>query len=329
MNAKNRSRKQKSQRLKSKRQDNNREHGSEYYSLQSHEQTENFKNVIFMRHGMINFSYHTSYIYFIVHKLLEVIRKFVDKNSSVKKNMFHRTFAKLIKKTKEVLSKFIHQDIDYGNLDYQQFMRFLLYEIDPPLAEDNGINIKKLPEELDVIYHSSAKRSIESAKYVQRFFIKSGKQPKIENCLKKELDEVRFSKNILSKDEFKEYHGLEGARPIILTRWYEGTNREETFQDSIIRVERLCNILKKSPDKNILLITHAWYLRLLYMYFKNQEKSLENLRSGECIFKYGESFQIRLRQDFSPHISFYCEKDANLQSESLAESVENYGKFSH
>lgn len=309
MKTRNRSQKKMLQRLKAKEQNYCQEHRNECSASHCHEQTDNFKNVIFMRHGRIDYSYHTMRIYYVVHILLNTIRRFVNKHSSEKEKIFHRVLAKAIKKIKKVLYRFIDPDIDYGNLDYKQFMRFLLHEIDPPLADNNnGINIQKIPKKIDVIYHSSTKRSIQSAKYIQRHLGNEDKQPRIESCLAEKLDEVRFSKNILSKDEFKEHSGLKGFRAIILRKWYDGINKEETFQDSISRIEKLCAFLKNNSDKNIILITHGWYLRLLYMYFKNQEKSLKNLKSDECVFKYGESFQVRLRQNFSPHISFLVRK---------------------
>ncbi len=309
-----------SQRHKAKGQSNHHEQKNVCCGSQSHDQTDNFKNVIFMRHGRIDFSYHTSNIYFVVHTILNAIRKVANKYSSLKESIFHRLLAKLIKELKKELYRLSDSDTDYGNLKYKQFMRFLLHEIDPPLAKsDNGINIKKIPEEIDVIYHSSAMRSIQSAKYIQRCLRNRDTQPRIESCLARELDEVKFSKSIISKDEFKEYSGLNGSRPIVLRKWYCGINKVETFQDSISRIEKLCDFLKNSSDKNILLITHGWYLRLLYMYFKNQEKNLKNLKSKECIFKHGESFQVRLRQDFSPHISFSNNKDTDFRPESLSD----------
>jgi broad specificity phosphatase PhoE len=273
-----------------------------------------------MRHGRIDFSYHTTNIYFIVHTILNAVRKFANKYSLLKKNIFYRLLTKLIKKVKKELYRLSKSDTDYGNLKYKQFMRFLLNGIDPPLAKKNsGINIEKIPKDIDVIYHSSALRSIQSAKYIQRHF-RNGDKPRIESCLAKELDEVKFSKNILSKNEFKNHGGLKRVRAIVLRKWYDGINDIETFQDSISRIEKLCDFIKKTSDRNILLITHGWYLRLLYMYFMNQEKSLKNLKSTKCIFKYGESFQVRLRQDFSPHISFSNNnKDTNCRPASLSD----------
>ncbi len=320
MKVSNRSQKKISQRHKTNGQDESHEHEDEYCGSKSHEQTENFKNVIFMRHGSIGFSYYKTNTYFVVHILLNAIRKFANKYSLLKENIFYKALANLIKKVKKALDRRIDSDNDYENLEYKQFMRFLLHEIDPPLAKsDNGINIKKIPEEIDVIYHSSATRSIQSAKYIQKHFKNRDKQLRIECSLARELDEVRFSKSILSKDEFKKHGGLKGCRPIVLRRWYCGINKVETFQDSISRIEKLCDFLKNSPDKNILLITHGWYLRLLYMYFKNQSNSLKNLKSDKLIFKHGESFQVRLRQGFSPHISFSSNKDTDFRPESLSE----------
>jgi len=197
MKVRNRSQKKMAQRHKAEGQDNCHEHKDECCGTQSHEQTENFKNVIFMRHGRIGFSYYKTNIYFVVHILLNAIRKFANKYSLLKENIFYRALSKLIKKVKEGL--YSESDTDYGNLKYKQFMRFLLDEIDPPLAKrDSGINIEKIPKEIDVIYHSSAIRSIQSAKYIQRHFRNRDKQPRIEDCLARELDEVGFSKNILS-----------------------------------------------------------------------------------------------------------------------------------
>ncbi|MBV6505196.1 MAG: hypothetical protein ILNGONEN_00754 [Syntrophorhabdaceae bacterium] len=309
-----------SQRHKAKGQNNDHEHKDECCGSQSHEQTDNFKTVIFMRHGRIDFSYYKTGIYIVIHRLLNALRKFAKKNNLLESKLY-KALAKVVKKFRKWLYGLFDSDTDYGILQYKQFMRFLLHEVDPPLAKKNKrINIKKIPKEIDVIYHSSAIRSIQTAKYIQRRFRNRDDQPRIESFLAKELDEVRFSKNILSKDEFKEHGGLTGSRTIVLRKWYHGINKEETFQDSIARIEKLCDFLKNSPDKNILLITHGWYLRLLYMYFKNQTNSFKNLKNDELIFKYGESFQVRLRQDFSPHSSFSNNKGTDFKPASLSKT---------
>lgn len=306
MKPKNRSPQRTSRRSENRRQDDNRNHKSDKLRVQTEPQSECFKNVIFMRHGRIDFSYRKGYMYFFIHRFLNIIRRFIKKHSSLKKSAMYGVLAKSIKKIKKELRELSGTDTDYGNLNYRQFMRFLLHEIDPPLAKrGNGINVKKIPMEIDVIYHSSAKRSIQSAKYIQKRLTNRDKQPRIESCLTEELDEVKFSKNILSKTEFKQLGGLKGARATVLEKWYRGANQAETFQHSIDRIEKLCDFIGRTADRNILLITHGWYLRLLYLYFKNKEESLKNLKSKECNLGHGKSFQIRLRKNFLPHATFY------------------------
>ena len=78
---------------------------------------------------------------------------------------------------------------------------------------------------------------------------------------------MKFSENIITKKEFKKQNGLEGCRILILERWYNGEN-VESFQNSLQRVEKLYRFLKETKEKNILIITHGWYLRILELYFK-------------------------------------------------------------
>jgi len=217
----------------------------------------------------------------------------------------------------------IDSNSDYTDFSYQQFMAFLLNEVDPPLStKHNGIKLQGIPKQIDVIYHSPAKRSIQTAALIQERLARMGhKRPRVSSDLQKVLAEVQFSKEVLSEKEFKKNGGLRGCRAIILRKWYDGKNIE-TFQDSIERVEKLCNFLKNSDDENILLITHGWYIRLLFMYFKNEKKDFVNLTSKDGMFKYGQGFWIRLTNSFSPDPSFIgnmnCEAVARPESESTS-----------
>ena len=165
-----------------------------------------------------------------------------------------------------------------------------------------------------MIYHSPAKRSIQTAVVIQERLAKKGhKKPRISDALQSELTEVKFSKDIISKQEFKKYGGLEGCREIILKKWYDGNNIE-TFQDSIERVKRLCDFLKNENDKHVLVITHGWYIRLLYMYFKNRRNEFFNLVNTDDIDKYGKYFHITLTNSFSPDPSF--NRNMNVKADS-------------
>ena len=271
-----------------------------------HERSDNVKTVIIMRHGKVDFSYHTWSIYAVVHKLLNKLRKLADNNNRIRESFAYKMLSKLLKLVKNKLEQYSKSNTDYGNLNYQQFMSFLSHVIDPPLAEtDNDIDTKELPEELDVIYHSSSERSLQTANYIRQHYLNRRVQPRIEQTLASKLDEVRFSETIISKKEFIKNGGLTGCRKILLGRWYNGVNKAETFENSISRAEELLDFIKNSPDKNILLITHGWYLRLLFIYFNGINNSLENLESKRCIFKHGGFFKVELDNSFSPHNSFH------------------------
>lgn len=270
-------------------------------SRQANRAAVNLKYVIFMRAGRIEFSYGVKNGYFFVHKLLNSIRKFANKYSLLRKSAFYRLLKILIKKVKEKL----YID-DYENLEYSQLMRFLLHEIDAPLSKrDNRIRIESIPKKTDVIYCSSTKRSIETAKLIQEHLKRLGYEPpRIAYDLQEELAEVKFTKDILTLQEFKMNGGLIGCRTSILRKWYYGQNLAETFQDSIKRAERLWQFLERNRETNIILVTHGWYLLLLRMYFTGERNNFTNLRNKDIILKYGQSFRIHLSNGFQPHTSF-------------------------
>src|SRR5262245_5815165 len=178
----------------------------EYHGSHPAEKTDNLKNVIIMRHGRV-VSYHTWNIYFLVHILLNKIRAFTCKYRFLNESALYKVLSKSIESVKKGLDRHISSDLDYMNLNYGQFMRLLSCVIDPPLAAegDDDITIEKMPK-LDVIYHSSSMRSIQSAKRIQNLYKSNksrSKSPRIEHGLERELDEVRFSKDIISKEEFE------------------------------------------------------------------------------------------------------------------------------
>jgi len=170
---------------------------------------------------------------------------------------------------------------DYENLNYDEFMNFMLKRHDPALhIERNEITI---PVKVDVIYPSSSRRAKESAELIQCHL---AHPPIIDDSLEELADEVEFAASILSKGEFEERGGLKGCRDLILERWFNGEN-VESIEQSIERLNRLRDVLLKSKFSNILIITHGWYLRLVCLCYTNKEISLKNLRSVSRL-NYGE-----------------------------------------
>ncbi len=177
---------------------------------------------------------------------------------------------------------------DYEELNYDEFMDFMLKRKDPPL---NGFkNIDNVPKDIDIIYHSDSLRTKQTAEIIRNEF---NEKPLVDESLKDLLAEVKFSNNIISREEFSKFGRFNGiSRKIILERWFKGEN-VESFEDSYNRVVTLDKILRESPYKNILLITHAWYLRLVFLFYEGKEISHENLQKAPII-RYGETLEYYL-----------------------------------
>ena len=209
--------------------------------------------------------------------------------------MRHGRVGRFPTKTKiNYLSKKVRRYIDsesnYEELGYQKFMQLMLHKVDLPLAKyDNKINIKRLPKDIEVIFHSPAKRSRQTAEYIRKTL---NHNPLVSDLCAKELAEVKFSDDIVSKKEFDELKGLSGCRKLILKRWFDGKNKAESFKEALERAENLYHFLMSRPEKTILVVTHGWYLRLLKLSFKEQTPvSIEELYNIKPL-RYGEFFAV-------------------------------------
>ena len=203
----------------------------------------------------------------------------------------------------------------YENMDYNEFMSYLLKTKNPPLKKtfEKNNNLTKSDEylqlknakidtslkDIDAIFPSPARRALETANLIQDYF--KGR-PKIVRKVKDLLAEVRFYEKILSRQEFDENGGWNGCRPKVLKRWFNGEN-SEPFEISFARVRQLDLFLRRSPHKTILLITHGIFLRMIFMFYNEQLKidksgnlikdkaTLRNLLAAPRL-KYGGSFRF-------------------------------------
>lgn len=230
----------------------------------------------------------------------------------------------------------------YKNLEFEQFMKLLLKSIDPPIsAKDKNLHelpdfrtklkfvfkknnhlknrleyfkIGEIPKNIEIIYHSPTRRAIQTAKLVRnQLLIK----PKIDDSLKRYLAEVKFSSNVISKQEYNDGGGLKGCRPLILEKWFNGQNLEK-FENSLKRLIELDKRLRTSPYTNILLITHGWFLRLIYLFYEG--KILCN-NEGELISDKKEALEY-LKQ--APRLK--CGETIEYYIDSRSESAV-YEKF--
>lgn len=152
---------------------------------------------------------------------------------------------------------------DYDNCKYDQLVEMLSNSFHIPLQEEHGINFEKLPQNIDLICHSSALRAVETADLIKRHL----NVEKIEPM--DALREVNLDKNIIKKYE---YTSIKDSRPDILKRWFNNENKAESFEESMARVKQIELFLQNRQEKNIILVTHGWFLRLLDIYFVQGKK---------------------------------------------------------
>lgn len=150
-------------------------------------------------------------------------------------------------------------DFDYENCSYDEFIELLQNGEDFPLIEEDfGINFTELPQKVDLICHSPARRAVDTAEKLKEV-LKVGKVELLEP-----LHEVKFNDSIMSREEFTT---IKESRIPMLTRWFNNENKVESFEDSWERVKKIESFLHSRPEESILLVTHGWFLRLLDIYF--------------------------------------------------------------
>lgn len=157
-------------------------------------------------------------------------------------------------------------NFNYENCTYDEFIEILSNGSQKGLAQKHSINFAAFPKNIELICHSPAKRALETAEKINEHLNVS----KIQQL--DLLAEVNFDNNIISK---KEYKSLEDSRPLILERWFDGTNKSESFEESILRIKKIEEFLQNRKERTIILVTHGWFLRLLELYFvKNKREGI-------------------------------------------------------
>ena len=69
-------------------------------------------------------------------------------------------------------------------------------------------------------------------------------------------------------------------RLVVLTNWYNGIYCEK-WSDSILRFNKLIILLKKSPEKRIICVTHGWFMRLISLY--KLKRNLGEISLGDLL----------------------------------------------
>ncbi len=182
---------------------------------------------------------------------------------------------------------------DLENCSYDDFVEALSNGYQTPLHEDHGIDFESLPQNVELICCSPARRAEETAEKLQEH-LKVGLVEKM-----KFLREVKFDKDIIRRHEYK---SLKDSRRDILTRWFTNENKSESFQKSMARVRRIEKFLKNRQEKSIIFVTHGWFLRLMQLYFvqdkREEDITLFDLLDVEPI-KLGQFVEAKLKLESS------------------------------
>ena len=168
-------------------------------------------------------------------------------------------------------------DFNYNTRNYKTFISMLTNGHGTPLLEEHNIDFASLPNHADLVCCSPALRSIQTVTELK-------KHVNVEWEMRmKLLDEVKFDKDIIREEEFD---SLEKSRTIILTRWYRNENKAELFEQSMHRIKQIELFLSTRNEKNIVIVTHGWLLRLVDIYFvqgKKQGITLDDLLGVELV----------------------------------------------
>jgi broad specificity phosphatase PhoE len=171
---------------------------------------------------------------------------------------------------------------DYDNSSYDDFIEMLCNGHEIPLLNEHGINFSLLPDRVEFVAYSPARRAVETANLLHQ---RLGAIPMEESEL---LREVRFDRDIILRQE---YESLERNRKDILERWYYGRNKEEKFEVSLRRVRAIESFIRERPEKTMILVTHGWFLRILDLYFVQGKQTItiddlltvKRVELGNCI----------------------------------------------
>lgn len=189
---------------------------------------------------------------------------------------------------------------DYDKMSWDELRNLSTDRIDPDIHPDSPQAIserftRKYLQEFDMILCSPSKRAQRTAERIQRL---SGKDLKIEES--NTLREISFDPALLTtKDKFLQ-DGLPEIRAVLFKGMIQKEPGVEALDDILIRVDTLTGLLEQTRYKNILCITHSFYMRVLQLYLSEsltqcQDITIDKL-TGTSDYSYLEGFTHPLRE---------------------------------
>ncbi len=188
---------------------------------------------------------------------------------------------------------------DYSRLSYEELDNLSTGKISPGINSNSAklLRSNKLIDQkhIDIIFHSNATRSKETGVLMNDIFFSQDAKLKWLN----ELKEVEFNvKDLVTKEEYQN-NGLKLIRPrlfeAIIKNKIEGI---EDYNSINKRIKSIHQFLKKLKSKDIICITHGFFMRFLYLYFKNETKDFSKLTVKQIMSvpnpSYLEGFKVYL-----------------------------------
>mgnify|MGYP001300103971 CR=1 FL=1 len=155
---------------------------------------------------------------------------------------------------------------NYDELGYIQLDGLATGTIQPRISRNTANLIEQshyLDEKFDVILHSPSSRAMETAEEIVKM--------KVLNQIKllsiDEIDEIKFTiSNLITKSEYKKL-GLQPLRDRFYKAIGENQAGIEPLESIYKRIQVFEDILKDMKDKNILVISHGFFMKYIKSYF--------------------------------------------------------------
>lgn len=157
---------------------------------------------------------------------------------------------------------------DYSKLSFSQIANLASGRVDPSIVDDTEFIKSKFDRanfnEVDYILHSPFLRAKQTARIIKSFFKNT-----IPCKEEKLLTEIYFDPVIITDENLYNQKGISEIRKSLLQEVVAKTKNKnaEHITNLIARIEQLKKNIELMQHKNILCITHSFFMRVLRLYF--------------------------------------------------------------
>lgn len=181
---------------------------------------------------------------------------------------------------------------NYDLLDYKTICRLATGEIDPGINKASSKLIEDcamLEARFDVIYCSNSNRAIATAGLIKKI--------KSLSCDIRELEQLReinFDVNKLVSPKVYSASGLNSIRKTLYQTVIasgQGVEKMALVQARLLQLEK---IIINEQRKNILMISHGFFMRFMYFFLLNKKDFVNSVLTSELRFDYLNGFSLEV-----------------------------------